>query len=247
MIKIHEKMSRGRTRTGWLDSHHTFSFGSFNDPTRMVFGNLRVINEDRMVPGSGFPKHHHQDMDILTLVLSGLLRHEDDQKNVSIIGEGEAQMMLAGTGLAHAEWNASRDQAVHFLQIWLIPDHTGGQPHYAQTMIPTHGNVLIAGPSGSGALLPLRSSTLVRLIRHRDGETMDCGRPDLPSFVHLLSGRANTEAGVLSAGDGLEIPAGERLTLNWSTAGEALVFDMHAAATPPASKRVRRPTEDLKT
>lgn len=226
MIRIHEKTSRGRTQTGWLDSHHTFSFGGFKDPHRVAFGNLRVINEDRVVPGSGFAKHHHQDMDVLTLVLSGLLRHEDDRGNVAIIGEGDAQVMLAGTGIEHAEWNASRQNSVHFLQIWLIPDRPGGLPEYAQATMPTAGDVLIAGPAGSKALLPLRSNTEVRLVRQREGDGMVCGRPDAPNFVHIVSGRACSEAGVLSPGDGLEIPAGESLALSWNTDGEALVFDL---------------------
>lgn len=226
MIKIHERLNRGRTQTGWLESLHTFAFGSFKDPTRMGFGNLRVINEDRVVPGSGFATHRHHDMDILTIVLSGALRHEDDQGNVSIIREGEAQMMLAGTGIAHSEWNASRDSDVHFLQIWLIPDHSGGKPGYAQALIPPTDRMLIAGPNGSGALLPLRSQTHVRLIRHLEGERFECGGSERPSFVHLVSGRAVTDEGVLGAGDGLEIPPGESFSLTWQTFGEALVFDL---------------------
>lgn len=226
MIRIHENMSRGRTHTGWLDSHHTFSFGGFKDPARISFGNLRVINEDRVVPGSGFPKHHHQDMDILTIVLSGLLRHEDDKGNASVIGEGDAQVMLAGTGIEHSEWNASRHKAAHFLQIWLIPDAPGGVPEYAQATLPETGDVLIAGPSDAKPLLPIRSRTLVRLIRQDEGQNLVCGHADNPSFVHLMSGRACSDAGVLSAGDGLEIPAGESLSVTWSTDGEALVFDL---------------------
>jgi quercetin 2,3-dioxygenase len=176
MILIHEKANRGHSRRGWLDSHHTFSFAGFTDPTRMGFENLRVLNEDRIIPGAGFAPHRHESMDILTLVLSGALRHEDDRGNVQTIRTGDVQLMSAGEGIAHSEWNASETQPAHFLQIWMIPDHQGGMPSYAQAQLPEGpGEVLVAGGEGSGALLPLRSASLIRLARGRADETLQVG------------------------------------------------------------------------
>ncbi|WP_417524440.1 pirin family protein [Marinovum sp.] len=228
MITIHEKTVRGHTRGGWLDSFHTFSFGTFQDPMRMGFGNLRVLNEDRIIPGAGFPMHDHADMDILTYVTKGQLRHEDSQGNVSVINAGEAQLMSAGDGVAHSEYNASDSESAHLLQIWLIPDHSGGVPSYAQTKVPEAGDVLLAGPATSGALLPLGSQTTVTLIRAGDGETTDLARPGADRFVHVLDGLGFAEGERLSAGDGLQIPSGETTSLDWATEGAALLFTMPA-------------------
>lgn len=227
MIKIHEKAVRGRTRTGWLNSFHTFSFGSFNDPNRMGFGNLRVINEDVVIPGSGFAAHDHDNMDILTLVLDGSLRHEDDQGNISTIAAGEIQGMAAGSGVRHSERNASVTETAHFLQIWLIPDEIGGAPSYAQAKVPATGDVILAGPQGSGGLLPLRSASTLTLRRVSEGSTLSFeAAPDRHRFVHLLDGLASAEGERVSAGDGLQVPAGEELELSFLTAGEALAFEM---------------------
>jgi len=226
MITIHDKAIRGHTRSGWLNSFHTFSFGSFNDPSRMGFGNLRVLNDDTIIPGSGFATHAHADMDILTYVLEGALRHEDDQGNVSVIGAGDAQMMSAGRGVTHSEWNASDADAARFLQIWLIPDRAGGAPVYAQRTVPESGEVLLAGPDGSGALLPLGSGTTVRLVHVEEGGTLSIDAMAVPHFVHLVDGLAYANDQRLSAGDGLQIPSGEATKLRWDTDGAALVFAM---------------------
>jgi len=233
MILIHEKANRGHSRTGWLDSRHTFSFGGFKDPARMGFGNLRVLNEDRVIPGSGFAPHRHESMDILTIVLSGALRHEDNQGNVQTIRAGEAQLMSAGTGIEHAEWNASKTEPAHFLQIWMIPDTEGGAPSYAQTVLPDEpGTLTIAGGPHSDALLPLRSTSTIRLIRSgAERDAVDCaavGGPDAKTFVQIVSGIIRVEGERLSAGDGLQLPAGETVTLRWLSEGMALVFTMPA-------------------
>ncbi|MEM1386727.1 MAG: pirin family protein [Pseudomonadota bacterium] len=227
MIKIHEKAVRGRTKTGWLDSYHTFSFGGFSDPNRMGFGNLRVINEDTVIPGSGFAAHDHDNMDILTLVLDGALRHDDDQGNRSHIIAGDIQAMSAGSGVRHSEMNASQAASAHFLQIWLIPDRVGGSPSYAQAKVRAEGDVLLAGPEGSGALLPLRSATTLTLRRLDEDDVLGiAAASDRHRFVHVLDGLASAEGERVSAGDGLQIPAGETLELTSLTAGEALLFDM---------------------
>ena len=227
MIKIHEKAVRGRTRTGWLDSYHTFSFGTFSDPSRMGFGNLRVINADTVIPGGGFAPHDHSDMDILTLVTAGTLRHEDDQGNVAAIAAGQIQGMSAGRGVRHSEFNASDTDTAQFLQIWLIPDETGGAPGYAQATVPATGDVLLAGPASLTPLIPLRSAATVHLRRFAEGMVLDLpGDGATDRFVHLTDGLAVADAERVSAGDGLQIPAGEGVRLTWQTDGAALVFDM---------------------
>jgi hypothetical protein len=234
MITIHEKAIRGHTRSGWLSSFHTFSFGSFQVPMRMGFGNLRVLNEDAIIPGSGFAPHRHEDMDILTYVTKGRLRHEDDQGNVSVIPAGTAQLMSAGRGVTHSEWNASESGTAHFLQILLIPDQPGGEPTYAQKAVPQSGDVLLAGPSGTDALLELGSRTTVRLIRATEGGNTSLAKPGALRFVHLFNGLAFAEGERLSAGDGLQIPAGETTSLDWATDGAALLFTM-----PQVPRRVQ--------
>ena len=226
MITIHQKAIRGHTRAGWLDSYHTFSFGTFHDPNRMGFGNLRVLNDDTVIPGAGFAPHRHADMDILTYVTKGHLRHEDDQGNLSTISAGEAQLMSAGHGVRHSEWNASDRDTAQFLQIWLIPDQPGGTPTYAQKAVPKSGDVLLAGPDGTGALLELRSQTTVQLIRAHEGTKTPLARPDTLRFVHLVDGLAHAEGERLSAGDALQIPAAEVTSLDWATDGAALLFTM---------------------
>lgn len=226
MITIHQKAVRGHTTGGWLDSYHTFSFGTFQDPKRMGFGNLRVLNEDTIISGSGFAAHEHADMDILTYVTKGQLRHEDDQGNVSLISAGEAQLMSAGNGVTHSERNASDTDTAQLLQIWLIPDEAGGAPTYAQQPVPQDGNVLLAGPADTGALLELKSATTVQLIRANEGQSTPLEDPNTLRFLHLIDGLAFAEGERLSAGDGLEIPASEVTTLDWATDGEALLFTM---------------------
>ena len=226
MITIHQKAIRGHSRTGWLDSYHTFSFGAFHDPMRMGFGNLRVLNDDTIIPGAGFAPHSHEDMDILTYVTKGQLRHEDDQGNVSLISAGEAQLMSAGRGVVHSERNASTSDTAQLLQIWLIPDQAGGDPSYAQKPVPQSGDVFLAGPSDTDALLGLRSQTTVRLIRARAGDSMPIAQPDTLRFLHLFDGLAFAEGERLSAGDGLQIPAGAVTSLDWATDGAALLFTM---------------------
>lgn len=227
MILIHDKTARGTTRMGWLESQHTFSFGSFHDPKRMGFGALRVINEDRIAPGSGFPAHGHASMDILTYVLEGALRHKDSEGNVSEIAAGQMQLMSAGSGITHSEYNASDSERAHFLQIWMVPDTPGGTPRYAETDVPQTGDALLAGGDGSNALLPLRSEAQLALKRADSGAEMAFAAPsDADLFVHVLEGLAEAEGERISAGDGLQMPAGEDTCLTWKTDGAVLVFTL---------------------
>lgn len=233
MTLIHENMSRGRTNTGWLDSFHTFSFGGFQDPTRMGFGALRVINEDRIAPGSGFSEHGHADMDILTIVLSGQLEHRDTLGNVATIAPGEAQLMYAGSGVRHSEMNASADAPAHFLQIWLIPDVRNGLPTYQQAPLPveddmTGGWQVLA--AGGDAKAPLRLSSDTRLLIANVTEGTRLPVPSSPerlTFVHIIEGLAMVDGERLSSGDGIQLGTGSIPDIEWVTDGKVLLFDMH--------------------
>ena len=231
MILIHEAMNRGHTDMGWLKSDHSFSFGGFLDPSRMGYAALRVINEDRIAPGSGFGEHAHKDMDILTLVLSGALKHEDTLGNISTIGVGDAQLMSAGSGLRHSEMNASETEPSHFLQIWLIPDVKGVAPTYQQAPLPdrdeTTGWTLLASGMAEDAPLHLLSNSRVSIAYPREGMTTAIpttkGRV---SFVQIVEGVATVDGERLGAGDGLQIGDEEMPDLNWVTDGQAILFEM---------------------
>jgi redox-sensitive bicupin YhaK (pirin superfamily) len=231
MILIHEAMNRGHTDMGWLDSRHTFSFGGFKDPNRMGYGHLRVINEDRIVPGAGFSEHAHADMDILTLVLSGNLSHRDTLDNVATIAPGDMQLMYAGSGIRHSEMNASDQQGAHFLQIWMIPDQHGGAPAYQQTALPDMDDAggwrLIASGEAGAAPLLLHSDSRISIAHPREASVMpvpvDANRR---AFLHIIEGVAMVDGERLGAGDALQIGNEAISDLTWVTDGKALLFDM---------------------
>ena len=157
MIAFHDRMARGQTRTGWLDSRHTFSFGQYQDPAHMGFRSLRVINEDRVIPGAGFPRHGHSDMEIISYVLEGALEHKDSLGNGTVIRPGDVQRMSAGTGILHSEFDPSKVDPVHFLQMWIIPDRAGLPPSYEQKAFPIEerrGRLrLVASPDNRGSTI----------------------------------------------------------------------------------------------
>jgi quercetin 2,3-dioxygenase len=233
MILIHEGMNRGHTTTGWLDSYHSFSFGGFQDPTRMGYGALRVINEDRIVPGSGFGEHSHADMDVLTIVLSGELRHKDTLGNEATIVPGEVQLMSAGAGIRHSEMNASNDNPAHFLQIWLIPDAQGGEPSYQQAALPRRAETvdwqLLASGNPDEAALTLHSDTRVAIAYPREGTTLRVPTAaKRKTFVHIVEGLAMAEGERLGTGDALQVSNEDVPDLHWVTDGQVLLFDMQA-------------------
>ncbi|TPW27087.1 pirin family protein [Martelella alba] len=229
MVLIHDSMHRGHTRQGWLDSFHTFSFGGFSDPTRMGYGALRVINEDRIIPGSGFSAHGHDNMDILTLPLTGALRHADTLGNSTVIRPGEAQLMSAGSGIRHEEMNASVDGTTHFLQIWIIPEEFDGKPTYQQITLPeaARGWTRFADRNGGEGILKLISDTKIAVASPLEGDrlavTPKLGRQH---FVQIVEGLATLEGERLNAGTGLQIGTEEIGPIEWVTGGRALLFDL---------------------
>jgi hypothetical protein len=223
--------SRGRTKLDWLDSRHTFSFGGYRDPAHMGFRALRVINDDVVEPGRGFGEHGHQDAEILSYVLEGRLEHRDSLGNGSVIRAGDLQYMSAGSGVRHSEFNPSRDERVHFLQIWILPDESGGAPRYAEKALgdaarPNALTLLFAGRPRDGAV-GIRADADVYLGR------LDAGRgathrtsPDRGVWIHVVSGRLDVAGDELGPGDGAAIEGTGEVALAARSDVELLLFDL---------------------
>jgi hypothetical protein len=206
MITIRPGDERGVASFGWLDSRHSFSFGHYYDPNHMGFGVLRVINEDRVKPGAGFETHGHRDMEIISYVLTGALEHKDSLGTGSVIRPGEVQRMTAGTGIRHSEYNRSKTDPVHFLQIWILPEREGLAPGYEQKTIVD----LYAGLFGAG-----------------EGARLDL-RPGRNAWVQVARGEVDVNGARLNAGDGAAITDAEAVEIGGRKSGEVLVFDMAA-------------------
>lgn len=210
MIQFRPAAARGHTRLDWLDSWHSFAFGSYRDPANVGFGPLRVINDDRVVPGRGFGRHGHADMEILTYVISGELRHQDSMGNLGVIRAGDAQKMSAGTGVEHSEFNGSAVEPVHFLQIWIEPDQDGIAPAYAQATLDQaarRGRLsLLAAPPEHGSPIPLRQDAFVHTTLLARGEAVELaiGAGRL-AYVHVAAGAVTLGQHTLAAGDGAAI------------------------------------------
>jgi len=231
LITFRDRMARGRTRIGWLDSRHSFSFGGYRDPDHMGFRSLRVINEDRVVPGAGFPTHGHREMEIISYVLEGALRHKDSLGNGSVISPGEVQRMSAGTGITHSEYNASADAPVHFLQIWLLPDRTGTPPGYAQKPLGFDGAVgklvLAAGPEGSGAAVTMHQDARMFAAKLDAGATVSHQlRPGRGAWLQLARGLVALDGTEMREGDGAAIEGEQHLAIEAMTPAEILLFDL---------------------
>jgi redox-sensitive bicupin YhaK (pirin superfamily) len=230
MIRFRDRMARGRTRTGWLDSRHSFSFGDYRDPENMGFRALRVINEDRVVPGAGFPTHGHRDMEIISYVLEGKIEHKDSLGNGSVIEPGDVQRMSAGSGIRHSEYNPSPDEPVHFLQIWILPRHTGSSPGYEQKRLAmdARGRLeLAAGPSGSGAPVTIDQDVLLYVTKLDQGAKLAHSlKPGRGAWVQVARGLVALNDTEMREGDGAAIEAESAIVLEGMTDAEVLLFDL---------------------
>ena len=236
MILERPYSSRGQVRAGWLDARHTFSFGSYHDPDWMGFGALRVINEDRIAPGGGFAPHRHANMEIVTMLLAGALAHRDSTGAEGVIRPGELQWMSAGHGVEHSEFNASKTQPAHLLQIWIQPDRLNAQPAYAQRAFDPAERLgrwaLLAAPDGADGALPIRQQASLRAARLDPGQAVSCALdPCRRYWLHVATGDVTEGERVLAAGDalGLASEAGElQLRGSGQTTAEMLLFDLPA-------------------
>ena len=230
-IKLHERDLRGQTNMGWLDSAHTFSFGHFQDPTRMGFRSLRVINDDRILGGSGFPTHPHSNMEIITIVLDGALEHKDSMGNGSVIKAGEIQKMSAGTGVTHSEFNASNDDPCHFYQIWITPDAANIEPSYEQVALgdieSSSGLRLIGDRQASDGVISIHQDAKLYHARVRDGKALSHDfDPERFGFLQVLRGSIEIEGETMKEGDGLEFSGKPSLSLTATSDAELILFDL---------------------
>ncbi|MEM6436306.1 MAG: pirin family protein [Cyanobacteria bacterium P01_D01_bin.115] len=228
---LHDRNHRGRTQLGWLNSYHTFSFGGFHDPERMGFRSLRVINEDRVVPGAGFPTHSHQDMEIFTYVLEGALEHQDSLGNGAVIRPGEAQIMSAGTGITHSEFNASGDNPVHFLQIWILPNQQQLAPRYEQREFSLeerqgHLRLLAAQDAREGAVKIFQDVDLYTAIVEPEHPLCYELAVNRYGWLQVARGIILLNGEELREGDGLQLGGDRTLEIATDVGGEILLFDL---------------------
>jgi hypothetical protein len=231
MIEIRKSNQRGHANHGWLDTSHTFSFATYYDPKHMGFGPLRVINEDRVSPGKGFGSHGHQDMEILTYVLSGALAHKDSMGNVETLNANDLQRISAGTGIVHSEFNASRTEPVHFLQIWLQPAADSLKPSYQQLSLTEEQKrgklVLVASPEGGGPL-KIHQDAQVLIGQAEAGQELAHDLGDgRQAWVHVIRGAAAVNGQHLATGDAAAVTGETSVRLAGIDANtEVLVFDL---------------------
>ena len=229
MITLRKAADRFHTDAGWLDSWHTFSFADHYDPKHVGFSALRVINDDTVAPGQGFGSHPHRDMEILSYVLSGALAHKDSTGGGGVIRPGEVQRMSAGSGVVHSEFNGSKDEPVHFLQIWLVPEKRGIAPGYEQKSFgfdDRRGKLrLLASPSGKDGSLTIHQDALVygALL---DGAERISVPLERKAWVHVARGSLEVNGKRLSAGDGAALDGERQLTLTGGQQAEVLLFDL---------------------
>jgi len=228
MITLRPAEERGLTRLDWLDSRHSFSFDRYHDPRHMGFRVLRVINEDRVAPGSGFPTHSHRDMEILTFVLEGALEHKDSLGNGSVIRPGDVQRMTAGTGISHSEFNPSRTEPVHFLQVWILPERPGLAPSYEQRSFPAAELRLVGSRDGRDDSVRVRQDVLVYRALLSPGEEMAHAiAPGRYAWIQMARGTALLNGATrLAAGDGAALGEEQSVSLRGVENMEALVFDL---------------------
>ena len=233
MLQIRRSNARGHADHGWLDSFHSFSFADYYDPAWMGWGNLRVINEDRIAPGTGFGTHGHRDMEIISYVLAGELAHKDSMGNVKGIPPGDVQRMSAGTGLRHSEFNHAPNATTHFLQIWIQPSVTGIPPSYEQKTFAAsekRGALrLVASPDGAqGSVRIHADAALYAGLLDSDEAVTLALDPSRKTYVHLVRGALSVNGTALSAGDAALMEQESTLSLTEGHDAEVLVFDLAA-------------------
>ena len=231
MLEVRKSHERGHANHGWLDSYHTFSFSDYHDPRWMGFGPLRVINDDRIAPGGGFPTHSHRDMEIVTYVLEGTLQHQDSLGNGGTIVPGEVQRMRAGHGIAHSEYNASGTAPVHLLQIWIEPDTKNLEPGYEQKAFDPaemrgHFRV-VASNDGHDGSVTIHQNAAIYAAKLAPGEqtTMPL-QTERRAWLHVASGRVQIKGYTLEAGDSVALVQESELTLDGLEAAEVLLFEL---------------------
>ncbi|HWN11434.1 MAG TPA: pirin family protein [Pyrinomonadaceae bacterium] len=231
MIKVRKANERGHFDFGWLDTYHTFSFGDYYDPSHMAFRSLRVINEDVVAPGRGFPRHGHRDMEIFTYILQGALQHRDSMGNGSVIRPGDVQRMSAGTGVTHSEANASSDEPVHLLQIWILPAQEGIEPDYEEKKFPTEDKRnrlrLIISPAGDDGAVKINQDARVYasvLDQHQEVvQQLERGRH---AWVQVAAGSVAVNDIELNQGDGAAVSEESSLKIAARNQSEILLFDL---------------------
>ena len=231
MITVRPGNQRGSSKFSWLDSRHTFSFGDYYDPQHMGFSELRVINEDRVDAGAGFPTHSHRDMEIITYVLEGALAHKDSTGTNSVIRAGDVQRMSAGTGISHSEYNPSQTESVHFLQIWIIPNESGLKPGYEQRSFDLRTNsgswVLIAAPDARDGSVKIHQDAELYLAAFSEGQELSyklkAGRQ---VWLQVTRGAATLNGKPLNAGDGTSITEEKILDIRATDDAEILLLDL---------------------
>jgi len=231
MISLRKASERGHADHGWLDTYHSFSFADYYDPDHMGFASLRVINEDRVAPGGGFPTHGHRDMEIITYVLEGALQHKDSMGNGSVIRPGDVQRMSAGTGITHSESNASTSEFVHLLQIWIIPDKTGVVPSYEQKYFAPgekqHQLRLIASPDGRDGSVRIEHDGFVYASLLDGGDELThMLAPGRKAYVQVARGALSVNGKKVNAGDGVMLEDEHEVRLSDAQQAEVLLFDL---------------------
>ena len=231
MITVRHASERGQSRYSWLESYHTFSFASYHDPRHMGFRDLRVINEDCVQPGGGFGTHSHRDMEIVSWVLGGVLEHKDSLGNGSLIRPGEVQRMTAGTGVTHSEYNHSREEAVRFLQIWILPEQEGLEPSYEQKNFPEADRLntlrlIVSRDGADGSVTVHQDASLYSSILETGRSISYEPEPDRHLWLQLTRGAVTVLGESLAQGDGAAISGEEIVKIRADQRTELLLFEM---------------------
>lgn len=231
MLAVRRSAERGRAHFGWLHSRHTFSFGEYYDPHHMGFRALRVINDDRITAGAGFPRHPHRDMEIISYVVDGALEHQDSMGNGSVIRPGDIQRMTAGTGVTHSEYNPSTENGTRFLQIWVLPEAQGLEPGYEQKQFPIEDREdrlrLVASRDGRDGSVTVHQDIALYATILKAGSTLDYAvPPGRHAWLQVVNGGLTVNGEALEEGDGLRVSDTSTLKLESARGAEILLFDL---------------------